>query len=135
MRRDPTAARVAQAQAVREILGEVLPRGSPRRVHRAAPRWDAIVGLVLAIGSSVVLDRAGLGALLAALIDAGHELIGPAVRDGAIVLGPLTGIDDLPRGVGDEQAPGHYRLQQRGDDALFGYAAPPQSWKRELLVP
>jgi ferredoxin len=90
---------------------------------------------VQAIGSSVVLDRAGLGALLAALKDDGHELVGPAVRDGAIVLGPLDGIDDLPRGVGDEQGPGHYRLRQRGDEALFGYAAPPQSWKRELLVP
>ena len=90
---------------------------------------------MLAIGDSVVLDRAGLGVLLAVLKADGHELVGPAVRDGAIVLGPLDGIEDLPRGVGDEQAPGHYRLRQRGDEALFGYAAPPQSWKRELLVP
>lgn len=83
----------------------------------------------------VVIDRAGFGALLAALIETGHELVGPSVRDGAIVLAPLSGIDDLPRGVGDEQAPGHYRLRTRGDDALFGYAAAAQSWKRELLVP
>lgn len=87
------------------------------------------------IDQSVVVDRAGFGALLAALIETGHELVGPTVRDGAIVLGPLSGIGDLPSGVGDEQAPGHYRLRARGDDALFGYAAAPQSWKRELLVP
>ncbi|HEY0991480.1 MAG TPA: 4Fe-4S dicluster domain-containing protein [Kofleriaceae bacterium] len=87
------------------------------------------------MSGAVVVDRAGLDALLAALIEAGHELVGPTVRDGAIVLGPLSGIDDLPSGVGDEQAPGHYRLRARGDGALFGYAAPPQSWKRELLVP
>ena len=91
--------------------------------------------MMAAIGQSVVIDRAGFGALLAALIETGHELIGPTVRDGAIVLGPLSGIDDLPSGVGDEQAPGHYRLRARDDDALFGYAAAPQSWKRELLVP
>ena len=60
-----------------------------------ASHLNAIDAVVLAIGSHVVLDRAALGALLAALIDAGHELIGPAVRDGAIVLGPLTGIDAI----------------------------------------
>lgn len=90
---------------------------------------------MLTIGQSVVVDRAAFGALLAALSETGHELVGPTVRDGAIVLGPLSGIADLPSGVGDEQAPGHYRLRARGDDALFGYAAAPQSWKRELLVP
>jgi sulfhydrogenase subunit beta (sulfur reductase) len=90
---------------------------------------------MVTFGQSVVVDRGAFGALLAALIETGHELVGPTVRDGAIVLGPLLGIDDLPSGIGDEQAPGHYRLRARGDDALFGYAAAPQSWKRELLVP
>jgi len=51
------------------------------------------------------------------------------------VLDTLHGIDELPEGVGDEQAPGHYRLRQRDDAALFGYAASPHSWKRELLPP
>ena len=87
------------------------------------------------VGQHVAVERAGFGALLAALIETGHELLGPTVREGAIVLGPLSGIDDLPRGIGDEQAPGHYRLRTRGDDALFGYATAAQSWKRELLVP
>jgi sulfhydrogenase subunit beta (sulfur reductase) len=87
------------------------------------------------IGDCVVVDRDGFGALLQALIDDGRELIGPTVRDGAIVLDALRGIGDLPRGIGDTQAPGHYRLRERGDDALFGYAASPHSWKRELLPP
>ena len=90
---------------------------------------------MLEIGESVVIDRAGFAALLQALIDDGRELVGPTVRDGAIVLDALGGIDELPRGIGDEQAPGHYRLRQRGDAALFGYAASPYSWKRELLPP
>jgi ferredoxin len=90
---------------------------------------------VLGIGESVVLDRAAFAALLQALVEDGHELVGPTARDGAIVLDTLRGIDDLPRGLGDEQTPGRYRLRERGDEALFGYAASAQSWKRELLPP
>ena len=88
-----------------------------------------------AIGDRVVIDRDAFAALLQALVDDGRELVGPTVRDGAIVLDTLRGIDDLPRGIGDDQAPGRYRLRARGDQALFGYAASPQSWKRELLPP
>jgi sulfhydrogenase subunit beta (sulfur reductase) len=88
---------------------------------------------VLGIGSRAVVDRAGFGAILEALVAGGHALIGPAVRDGAIVLDELRGIEDLPRGVGDEQAPGRYRLRERGDEALFGYAAGPHSWKHHLF--
>jgi ferredoxin len=87
------------------------------------------------VGDSAVLDRAGFAALLQALVADGRELVGPTVRDGAIVLDTLRGIDELPRGVGDDQAPGRYRLRERGDEALFGYAASPHSWKRELLPP
>jgi ferredoxin len=90
---------------------------------------------MVSVGSQVVVDRDGFAALLAALVADDHSLVGPTVRDGAIVLDTIRGIDDLPRGIGDEQAPGHYRLRDRGDDALFGYAASPQAWKRELLPP
>jgi ferredoxin len=89
----------------------------------------------MGIGSRVVLDRHGFGAILEALMEAGHELLGPTVRDGAIVLDRLRGVDELPRGVGDDQAPGRYRLRERGDAALFGYAASPHSYKRDLLPP
>ena len=90
---------------------------------------------MIGIGSQIVLDRRGFGALLEALVETGHELLGPTVRDGAIVLDRLRGIDELPRGVGDEQAPGRYRLRERGDAALFGYAASPHAYKRDLLPP
>jgi sulfhydrogenase subunit beta (sulfur reductase) len=85
--------------------------------------------------TSVVVDREGLGAILDALIATGHELVGPRVHEDAIVLDTLRGVEDLPCGVGDEQAPGTYRLRARGDRALFGYAASPHSYKRELLPP
>jgi ferredoxin len=83
----------------------------------------------------VVLDRDGFAAVLRALVDDGYDLVGPTVRDGAIVLDRIAGAADLPRGVGDEQAPGRYRLRARDDEAWFGYAAAPQSPKRELLPP
>ncbi|HVJ94302.1 MAG TPA: 4Fe-4S dicluster domain-containing protein [Labilithrix sp.] len=89
----------------------------------------------VSIGSRVTLGLEGFDKLLRSLRDDGRELIGPTVRDGAIVLDSIDGIADLPRGVGDEQAPGHYRLKGRGDEALFGFAVPQHSFKRELLVP
>ena len=82
-----------------------------------------------------VLDRDGFAVLLGALRDQGYDVVGPTVRDQAIVLDRITGVDDLPRGVGDDQAPGHYRLESRDDAQLFGWAVPVQPWKRELLPP
>lgn len=82
-----------------------------------------------------VVDREGLASLLDALLADGYELVGPRVHEGAIVLDRIHGLADLPCGVGDEQAPGSYRLRDRGDRALFGYATSPHSFKRELLPP
>ena len=89
----------------------------------------------VSIGSRVTLDLEGLDALLRALRDDGRELVGPTVHDDAIVLDTIHSREDLPRGVGDEQAPGHYRLRDRGDEALFGFAVPQHSFKKELLLP
>lgn len=91
--------------------------------------------MLASIGSRVTLDLEGFDALLQALADDARELVGPTLRDGAIILDTIHGAADLPRGVGDEQAPGHYRLRDRGDDALFGYAVPQHSFKGQLLVP
>lgn len=80
----------------------------------------------------MALDRAGLAQLLERLAD-GRRLLGPTVRDGAIVIDEIDGVDDLPSGWGDEQEPGKYRLVHRDDDALFGYVVGPHSWKAELF--
>lgn len=87
----------------------------------------------LSPGDQCVLDLKGFGQLLLCLQDSGFELVGPTVCDGAITLDDITGIDDLPRGVGDEQSPGHYRLRDRQDDQLFGWAVPAQPWKNRFL--
>ncbi len=81
------------------------------------------------------LDRDGLDALLRGLVEAGYDVIGPTVRDGAIVLERVDGVDDLPAGVGEEQAPGRYRLTKRADDRLFGWAHGPDAGKRFLFPP
>jgi len=83
--------------------------------------------------AGTVLDVAGLGGLLEALASRGYTLIGPTVRDGAVVLARIDGLDDLPKGVGDDQGPGRYRLTETGDDRYFGFAATPTSWKAFLF--
>jgi formate hydrogenlyase subunit 6/NADH:ubiquinone oxidoreductase subunit I len=87
-----------------------------------------------AIGSRFHMDRAGLATLFRALQQSGHKLVGPTVRDGAIVHAELPGIEALPAGWTDVQEPGAYRLVRRQDDALFGYNVGPHSWKPFFLM-
>ena len=74
-----------------------------------------------------------LDALLAALADRGYRVLGPTVRDGAIVYDDLDSAADLPIGWTDEQDGGRYRLERRDDEARFGYAVGPHSWKQFLF--
>ncbi|MBE1546443.1 ferredoxin [Mycobacterium sp. OAS707] len=85
--------------------------------------------------SSAVIDAAGLAALVSALIDRGYRVVGPTRSDNAIVLEELASADELPKGWGVEVGPGRYRLRRRGDSALFGHSAGPQSWKQFLHPP
>jgi sulfhydrogenase subunit beta (sulfur reductase) len=73
--------------------------------------------------------------LVQALRARGFRVLGPTVRDGAIVYEELESSAQLPIGWTDEQAPGHYRLERRDDEARFGYAVGPHSWKQFLLPP
>jgi len=91
--------------------------------------------MALSPGATQVLDGDGLEAVIAGLRERGYTVIAPTVRDGAISYEPVTGAAQLPRGVGDEQAPARYRLRDRGDEARFGFAAAPSSWKRYLFPP
>ena len=85
--------------------------------------------------STRYFERDGLARLLDLLVERGYELIGPTVRDGAIVLDRIDGADDLPRGIREIQGPGTYRLEQTGDDRLFEWAHGPDSGKRYLFPP
>jgi LDH2 family malate/lactate/ureidoglycolate dehydrogenase len=46
----------------------------------------------------VMLDLAGLDALIAMLHADGYRVVGPVIRDGAITLGPSGAAADLPIG-------------------------------------
>ena len=82
-----------------------------------------------------VFTKNGLAELFDALQRRGFTLVGPTVRDEAIVYDELKTPDDLPVGWRDEQDGGRYRLHRRDDYARFGYAVGPQSWKRFLYPP
>jgi formate hydrogenlyase subunit 6/NADH:ubiquinone oxidoreductase subunit I len=110
----------------------------------------------LHVDDHVVVECQQLGQLFESLKKHGYQVIGPTVRDGAIVNDSLNSPEDLPAGWTDEQEPGKYRLAprrdeapssyvsggrvyftisalaRRKDEALFGYAAGPQSWKNYL---
>jgi ferredoxin len=89
----------------------------------------------LGAGDRAILPRARLDELLAALRADGHTLVGPTVRDGAIVHAEIGGTHDLPAGWTAAQEAGTYRLRRRADAALFGWAVGPQSWKQHFFVP
>ena len=80
-----------------------------------------------------VITTDGLDDLLGMLRDDGRRVVGPRLRDGAIVHEQIHGVGDLPAGWTDDQEAGTYRLARRDDEALFGYAVGPDSCKRELF--
>jgi len=86
-------------------------------------------------GGALLMDVTDLDQLHEALRRAGYRVIGPTVRDGAIVLDELEAADDLPFGWGVELQPGGYRLRERADRAAFSNSAGSQSWKQFLHPP
>src|SRR5689334_10909889 len=82
-----------------------------------------------------VIEPGALEALVAALRGRGFRVLGPTVSDEAIVYEELESAAQLPIGLTDSQDGGHYRLERRDDDARFGYAVGPHSWKQFLLPP
>ncbi len=82
-----------------------------------------------------VIDRDGLGSLIAALRQAGYRVIGPQAVDGAITYEPVDDVRQLPAGWLDEQQGGSYRLVRGGDGAIFGATLGPHTWKRYLFPP
>jgi sulfhydrogenase subunit beta (sulfur reductase) len=83
------------------------------------------------------LAREDLDHLIALLREDGRKVVGPTVRDSAIVYDEVVSTADLPIGVTDEQAPGHYRIERGapGEQAdgsaarCFDFASSPTSWK------
>ena len=100
----------------------------PRTTTEAAPSTPRT-------GDTVIIERGALDGLLAAISGYGYQVVGPTVHDGAIVYRDVRSAADLPIGWSDEQDGGRYRLRRREDEAVFGYAVGPQSWKQFLFPP
>jgi sulfhydrogenase subunit beta (sulfur reductase) len=82
--------------------------------------------------TSVIVPEA-LEGLVTGLAARGYRVVGPTVRDAAIVYEELESAAQLPIGWTDRQEPARYRLERRADEARFGYAVGPHSWKQFLF--
>ena len=82
--------------------------------------------------TQVVVQANQLDQLIRVLARRGYDVIGPTVRDGAMVLDHIESARELPAGWTAEQSPGYYKLQPLGRPAFFAYAGGPQSWKKYL---
>lgn len=91
--------------------------------------------IVHGTGDRLKIEVEELGSLITKLAEYGYSVIGPTIRQSAIVYDEVTSLDDLPIGYTDDQEGGSYRLKKRGDEAVFGYNSGPHSWKRFLHPP
>ncbi len=83
----------------------------------------------------ITIDPQGLNQLIESLIEMDYQVMGPTLRDGAIIYDTISKVADLPQGWTDEQDGGFYRLKKRSDQAFFGYVVGPHSWKKFLHTP
>ena len=84
--------------------------------HRRAYRMQDTI----TPGAKAVLSIDALQALIVLLTRQGYAVIGPRVRDGAIVYDEIASYEDLPSGIRDRQDAGRYKLEPRDDGAFFG---------------
>ena len=75
------------------------------------------------------LPRERFQSLIDELSNEGYRVVGPQVRDHAIVFAPLEHVEQLPVGISDQQAPGAYRLEQGASPRCFDWAVGPQALK------
>ncbi|MEI6042959.1 MAG: 4Fe-4S dicluster domain-containing protein [Chloroflexota bacterium] len=94
-----------------------------------------MVNLLLENGDLVVIEQSDFQQLLDVLAERTYQVVGPTIRDSAIIYDEMTSYTKLPIGWTDVQGKGTYRLKRREDDALFGYTVGPHSWKKYLHPP
>ena len=89
----------------------------------------------MTIPDPLALEFACLDRLFDGLRDRGYTVIGPTVRDGAVVLDELPRASDLPIGWRDEQGPARYRLEKDAGPRAFACTLGPHSWKKYFHPP
>jgi sulfhydrogenase subunit beta (sulfur reductase) len=99
------------------------------------PLRASSVEVGLAGFTTSVIAPESLETLVGTLRARGYRVLGPTARDGAIVYDELESASELPIGWTESQEAATYRLERRDDEARFGYAVGPHSWKQFLLPP
>lgn len=83
---------------------------------------------------TAIIDFAGLRALVAELRRLGYTVHAPVLEHGTLNIRGIESVDQLPRGVVDDQDAGVHRLRNEGE-RLFDYTVPADSWKALLFPP
>ncbi len=83
--------------------------------------------------SGKVLGTEVFDSLIPLLAELGYRVVGPTVREEAIVWGDIEAATDLPIGWTDVQEAGHYRIEPRDDNAYFAYTVGPRTLKTYLF--
>jgi len=78
---------------------------------------------------------AQLQELLNQLSENGYTCIGPIARDDTIIFDEINAVEQLPAGITDSQAPGHYSLETNNTSKYFDWANGPQALKPLLFAP
>lgn len=86
-------------------------------------------------GAAFWLEQTHLQPLIDTFRDRGHRVVGPQVRDGAVIYADLPAASALPTGVLDEQDGGWYRLVEAAQAGPFDHVAGPHSLKNFLFPP
>lgn len=84
---------------------------------------------------SKVLVVEALDQLIGALERRGYTVIGPAVRNGTVLLDEVTASATCPSGGRTSRRRAPTGLRRRDDQAVFGYAVGPESPRRRLSSP
>ncbi len=86
-------------------------------------------------GQWVSIQKPDLQSLIQSLLDLGYRVVGPQVRDAAIVYDDLADVQKLPIGVLDVQDGGTYRLREDSNAGYFDFVVGPHSLKNFLFPP
>jgi ferredoxin len=87
------------------------------------------------VSASVTVPKPSLEQVFENLRAAGFSLVGPTVRDNAIVIDEIARMEDLPVGWSEESEPGRYRLKRTRQSYCFRFTVGPHSWKNFLYPP
>ncbi len=87
------------------------------------------------VSATVIFAKSALQRVLDNLRAQGFDVIGPTVRDGAVMLDQLENISQLPVGWTLRLQPGTARLARSNSTDYFGVQLSANSWKRFLYPP